>query len=298
MKLSTARRHIIEGSRNIIRNSWMTVASVGAVTTTLILVGIFLALILNLNQVAENIEQDVQMSVYVELGAGEEEVEELESNLNELSNVRSIEYSSKEEELNKLIEDMGESGDEWGMMFEDSNPLNDVFIIKASDANYYKSLSNQVKEMDYVDDVDYSQATVERLLTFNKYARYIGLGFITALLFTAIFLISNTIRMTIIARQNEIGIMKLVGAKNSFIRWPFFIEGMLMGVIGSIIPIALVLAGYYYLYDNVDGRNLLPFVELLPFNPFAWQLSLLLLGLGVFIGIWGSVMSVRKFLKV
>ncbi|MFD2638986.1 permease-like cell division protein FtsX [Piscibacillus salipiscarius] len=298
MKLSTARRHFREGSKNIIRNSWMTVASVGAVTTTLILVGIFLALILNLNQVAQNIEQDVQMNVYVELGAEEQAIEELESNLNELSNVKSIEYSSKEEELNKLIEDMGESGDEWGMMFEDSNPLNDVFVIKATNANYYKNLSKQVKQMDYVDEVDYSQATVERLLTFNKYARYIGIGFITALLFTAIFLISNTIRMTIIARANEIGIMKLVGAKNSFIRWPFFIEGMLMGVIGSIIPITMVVVGYYYLYQNVAGRNLLPFVELLPFNPFAWQLSLLLLGLGVFIGVWGSVMSVRKFLNV
>ncbi|RPF54373.1 permease-like cell division protein FtsX [Aquisalibacillus elongatus] len=298
MKFSTARRHIREGSKNIIRNSWMTVASVGAVTTTLILVGIFLTLILNLNQVAENIEEDVEMTVYAELTAGEEELNELEQNLSELQNIRSLDFSSKEEELEKLVEDMGDTGEQWGSVFEDSNPLNDAFYIKANQATQYKSLSEQIQGMDYVDEVSYSQTTVENLLSFNQYARYIGIGFISALLLTAIFLISNTIKMTIIARQEEIGIMKLVGAKNSFIRWPFFVEGALMGVLGSIIPIGIVIGGYYYLYENFNDKINMAFVELLPFNPFALQISLILLGIGVFIGIWGSVMSVRKFLNV
>ncbi|GEL76518.1 permease-like cell division protein FtsX [Tenuibacillus multivorans] len=294
MKLNTARRHVREGTKNIVRNSWMTVASVGAVTTTLVLVGIFLTLMLNLNQLAQNIEDEVQMNVYIELTATQEEMDELEENISQVPNVTSVEFSSKEEELDKLVEDMGEEL----ALFEQNNPLNDVFIVKAEEANQYKNILGQVTEMDAVDGVNYSQNTVERLLDFNRYARYIGIAFIGALLLTAIFLISNTIRMTIVARSEEISIMKLVGAKNSFIRWPFFVEGMLMGVLGSIIPITLVLAGYYYLYENVNDQISIPFVDLLPFNPFAWQISLLLLGIGVFIGIWGSVMSVRKFLKV
>lgn len=100
------------------------------------------------------------------------------------------------------------------------------------------------------------------------------------------------------ARSEEIGIMKLVGATNGFIRWPFFIEGMLLGVLGSILPITAVLAGYYYLDHNVSDKITYDFVELLPFSPFAWQLSLLILVIGAFIGVWGSVMSVRKFLKI
>ncbi|TFB24362.1 ABC transporter permease [Filobacillus milosensis] len=297
MKLSTMGRHLREGSKNIIRNSWMTVASVGAVTTTLVLVGIFLTLMLNLNQLAQNIEDEVQMSVYIQLTADETQINELEENIKQVNNVTSVEFSSKEEELDKLIKDMGEEGEQW-KLFEQNNPLNDVFIVRAEEASQYKAISQKVKEFSNVDDVTYQQNTVERLLTFNKYARYIGFAFISALILTAIFLISNTIKMTIIARQDEISIMKLVGAKNSFIRWPFFVEGMLMGMLGSIIPIALVLFGYKYLYTNFNDRINMSFVELLPFDPFAWQISLLLLGIGVVIGIWGSVMSVRKFLNV
>lgn len=100
------------------------------------------------------------------------------------------------------------------------------------------------------------------------------------------------------ARSTEIGIMKLVGATNWFIRWPFFIEGMLLGLLGSIIPVSGVLVGYYYLDKNISPHITFKFAELLPFNPLAWQLSLMIIAIGVVIGIWGSMMSVRKFLKV
>ncbi|PKR78000.1 cell division protein FtsX [Halalkalibacillus sediminis] len=297
MKFSTAKRHLREGSKNIIRNSWMTVAAVGAVTTTLVLVGIFLTLIMNINQIADNIEEDVQLKVYIDLAAQQEQVDELEQEISQISGVTKLEYSSKEEELENLIEDLGEEGEQWEL-FEQANPLNDAFVVQTQAADQYQRVSKEILAMDNVESVDYSENVVERLLTFNDYARYIGIAFIGALLLTAIFLISNTIKMTILARQDEIGIMKLVGAKNSFIRWPFFIEGLLMGVLGSIIPISIVMGGYYYLYENFRDSINVPFVELLPFNPFALQISLLLLGIGVFIGVWGSVMSVRKFLKV
>src|SRR5699024_4545462 len=160
------------------------------------------------------------------------------------------------------------------------------------------SIAEQVTHLDHVREVTYGKDTIDRLFTFNDYARNIGLVLIIGLVLTAIFLISNTIKLTIMARSEEIGIMKLVGATNGFIRWPFFIEGMLLGALGSVVPILLILVGYNYLDGNIREKVSFSFVEFLPFYPFAIQLSLIILLIGVFIGMWGSVMSVRKFLRV
>ncbi|WP_077624795.1 permease-like cell division protein FtsX [Sediminibacillus massiliensis] len=297
MKFSTMKRHFREGGKNIWRNGWMTIASIGAVTTTLILVGAFLALMLNLNQVAGNVEKDVEIKALVEVTAEQGQVESIQHEIEQIPEVSSVEYSSKEEELNSLIQSMGEEGNSWEL-FEQDNPLNDAYIIKTENPLDTFEVASQVKSIDNIKEVNYGEEVVKNLFRFNDYARNIGLVLIAALVFTAIFLISNTIKITIMARSKEIGIMKLVGATNGFIRWPFFIEGLLLGVLGSILPIAVIISGYYYLDRNVSGLIQFDFIELLPFNPFAWQLALLVLAIGAVIGVWGSVMSVRKFLKV
>ncbi|ENH98425.1 cell division protein FtsX [Gracilibacillus halophilus YIM-C55.5] len=297
MKLSTLKRHMKEGTRNTWRNSWMTIASVGAVTTTLILVGTFLILMFNLNHVAEQLEEDVQIKTMIDLTAEQSEVNQLEENIRSIDEVGTVEFRTKEEELESLIESMGEQGEAWEM-YQQSNPLNDVFVVKAADPANTAKVANEIGTLNAVDKVEYGEDYVDRLFTFNDYARNIGLILIVALIFTAIFLISNTIKITIMARKKEINIMKLVGATNGFIRWPFFVEGLILGVLGSIIPVALTLFGYYYLTHNVVIFEQFSFVQLLPFTPFAWQVSGLIIGIGAAIGVWGSVMSVRKFLKV
>lgn len=297
MKFRTSKRHLRDGVKNIFRNGWMTVASVGAVTTTLILVGAFLALMLNLNQMAEEIEDDVEINALIDLTASEKQINELGNKISAIDEVDSVEFSSKDEQLNNLIESMGKNGQSW-KLFKQDNPLNHVYIIKAKDPTDTTKVSKEIEQFSVVKEVNYGKDVVQRLFEFNKYARTIGLVLIAGLVFTAIFLISNTIKLTIMARSKEIGIMKLVGATNGFIRWPFLIEGMFLGILGSVIPIAVILGGYYYLDTTVSGKITLSFVEILPFNPFAWQLSLIILSIGAVIGIWGSVMSVRKFLKV
>lgn len=297
MKFRTLGRHTREGGKSVWRNGWMTVSAVGAVTTTLLLVGVFLALMLNLNEIAGNIEDDVEVKVLVELTADEEQVSALENELESIPEVGDLSYSSKEEELDELIDSLGDQGKAFEL-FEQSNPLNDAFIIEPNDPVEALAIADQAESMEQVEEVDFGEEIVQRLFQFNEYARYIGLGLIVGLVFTAIFLISNTIKITIIARKKEIGIMKLVGATNAFIRWPFFVEGLLLGVLGSIIPIAAVLSGYYYLYYNLQDRIQFDFIQLLPFYPFAFQLAGLILAIGAFIGVWGSVMSVRKFLRV
>ncbi|GGC82885.1 cell division protein FtsX [Thalassobacillus devorans] len=276
----------------------MTVSSVGAVTTTLLLVGVFLAIMLNLNQITQEVEKDVEIKVLLDRTVEEDsEINRVEEEIDSIADVGSIEFSPKEEELERLIESMGDEGKAFEL-FDQSNPLKDAFVVKPANASNTMAIADDIQGIEGVSEVNYGREIVQRLLQFNDYARTIGLALIVALVLTAVFLISNTIKITIIARKKEIGIMKLVGATNGFIRWPFFIEGMLLGILGSIIPIAAVVSGYYYLYYNLGDKIQFEFIQLLPFDPFAWQLSLLILGIGVVIGIWGSVMSVRKFLKV
>lgn len=297
MKARNIKRHFREGFKNIFRNGWMSVASIAAVTVTLILVSVFIALVVNLNHMANNIEGDVEISVHIDRTADESEIKELGQELKGIAKVDTVVFSSKDEELEKLINSMGDEGQSWEL-FEQDNPLNHAYIIRAEDPDDTVSIASSIESLDHVDEVVYGQEVVERLFQFTKYARTIGLVLILGLVFTAIFLISNTIKLTIMARSKEIGIMKLVGATNGFIRWPFFVEGLLLGILGSVIPIAIILSGYYYLEKSLGAQITFNFVELLPFNPFAWQLSLLVITIGSFIGVWGSVMSVRKFLKV
>lgn len=297
MRFRTLKRHTREGFKNIYRNGWMTVASIGAVTMTLVLVGTFLALLLNMNEMANKIESDVAIKVFIDRTADKEEIKQLGEEIEALDGLEQVLFVSKDEELENMIDSMGKTGEYW-TLYEQDNPLHHAYLVKSESPENTKSIAKKISLFDSVDEVDFGEAVVERLFQFNKYARNIGLVLIVGLVLTAIFLISNTIKLTIMARKTEIGIMKLVGATNGFIRWPFFIEGMLLGILGSIIPIAGILGGYYYLTTRVAEKITFSFVQLLPFNPFAWQLSFLVLVIGTFIGMWGSVMSVRKFLKV
>ncbi|WP_407270703.1 permease-like cell division protein FtsX [Radiobacillus sp. PE A8.2] len=297
MKIRTINRHFREGAKNIIRNGWMTLASIGAVTTTLLLVGTFLALILNLNQIANTLEEDVSVKALIDLTANEQQIEELKTEIERIPEVASITFSTKDQELNALIEELGDEGKTWEL-YEQDNPLNHAYIIKATNPEDTAVVARNVETLANVEDIVYGEDTAQKLFTFNNYARNVGLALIAGLILTAVFLISNTIKITIVARSREIRIMKLVGATNNFIRWPFFVEGMLLGLLGSIIPIIILVSGYRYLDINVELLRQYSFIQILPFNPFAWQLSLLIIGIGTVIGIWGSVMSVRKFLKV
>jgi len=297
MKFRTLKRHVREGFKNIIRNGWMSVASIGAVTVTLILVGSFVAIMLNVNQMANKVEEDVEIKVLIDLTADDDDIEKLGEEIEGINKVGSVSFSSKDDELNNLIDSMGEQGEAWAL-HEQDNPLTHAYLIKALDPQDTEEIAAKIEDFEYVHKVVYGEEVVSNLFKFNNYARAIGLALIVGLVLTAVFLISNTIKLTIMARSTEIGVMKLVGATNAFIRWPFFIEGLLLGVLGSIIPIGLISSGYYYVVKNFSGQTSFYFIELLPFNPFIWQLMVIIIAFGAIIGMWGSVMSIRKFLKV
>ncbi|PPA70217.1 permease-like cell division protein FtsX [Jeotgalibacillus proteolyticus] len=294
MKARTVSRHFRESFKSLVRNGWMTFASVSAVTVTLLLVGVFTALMLNMNKAATDIENDVEMNVYIEIEAEQETIQSLEDEISDLSGVESVVYSSKEEELTSLIDSFGEEM----ALFEQNNPLRDKFIVKATDPRQTERLATQIQTYENIAAVEYGKGKIDQLFETLEISRNVGAVLIFGLLFTAMFLISNTIKITIVARRKEIEIMKLVGASNWFVRIPFLLEGIWLGLIGAILPIAAVSVLYYNVYEFMQPRLENSFIQILEFTPFIYQINALILLMGILIGAWGSFMSVRKFLRV
>ena len=228
MKGRTLARHFRESLKSISRNGWMTFASVSAVTVTLLLVGVFVMIMMNLNKVADDLEKDVEIKVYVELTADEAAITKLEQDIKDTTGIEEVTYSPKGEELNKLVVDFGEDL----RLFEQQNPLHNVFYAKATNPQETEKVATKLDRLDNTFEVKYGEGKIEKLFSFLNTGRNVGLVLILALLFTAMFLISNTIRITIVARRRDIEIMKLVGATNWFIRIPFILEGMWLGILG------------------------------------------------------------------
>ncbi|MFJ8246246.1 permease-like cell division protein FtsX [Peribacillus asahii] len=297
MRISTLGRHFRESFKNIARNGWMTFASISAVTVTLLLVGVFLVIMMNLNHIADNVQNDVEIKAFLDNAADDADRVSVEKDLKKISGVDTVVFSPRDKELDNLIDDLGDNGDVF-KPFEQDNPLRDAYIIKTKTPEDVVKVAKKIEKIELVQSVNYGQGFVENLFSFVDIARNIGLVLIAGLLFTAMFLISNTIKITIVARSKEIEIMRLVGATNSFIRWPFFLEGLWLGVFGSIVPIALISIFYSQLYTWAMPQFTIKYLEMLPTGTFILQVSTVLLLLGAIIGMWGSLMSVRKFLKV
>lgn len=297
MKIRTILRHIREGFRNVGRNGWMSFASMSSVAITLFILGVFLLLAMNVNHIAAVVEEQVEMRVILKAETEEDQAQSVREKLKAMPQVESVTFVTKEEGLEKFKDSFGEKA-YWFEGLDKENPLSDEFVVKTKDPRDTGVIAERVKSFPHVESVKYGEGTIEKLFSITTVIRNVGIAFIVALAFTAMFLIANTIKLTIVARRKEIEIMKLVGATNAFIRWPFFIEGLLMGGLGAIIPTLLLLVGYKYLIDFVKVDLNLYFIDLLPLDPLAWQVAGLLMGIGAFLGIWGSIVSIHRFLKI
>ncbi|MGY3703132.1 cell division protein FtsX [Vagococcus martis] len=294
--ISNFFRHLGSALKNLKRNGWMTIASVSAVTVTLTLVGIFLGVILNVAKIADDIKDNVDVSVFVDIGTPDNEVKELSNKLKDIQGVSKVTFSSKQDEYKKLVDKLG---DTWKLFGEDENPLYDVYVLTAKDAEDIPSIQKAASALPSVSKADYGGRNSDKLFKLSKDIRLWGTIAAVFLLGVAVFLISNTIRITIISRKREIQIMRLVGAKNSYIRGPFFLEGAFIGILGSVIPVLLVTFAYprvYVIFTKSMIAN--ASYDLIAPGNLIWQLNTLLIVVGVVIGSIGSVMSMRRFLKV
>lgn len=294
MKIRTMGRHIRDAFKSLFRNGLMTFGSVSAVSMILLIVGVFVSLLFNVNKIGSDIENDVNVRVYIDLAADQEKTDQLEAKIKELADVESVTFRSKDEELEDVTKSFAE---EFSLFKNDGNPLRNAFDVKAKEPQKTSAVAKAIEGMDYVARVRYGEARADNLFRIIATARNIGAAIIVGLLALAMFLISNTIRSTIYSRRTEIEIMRLVGATKAYIRWPFFLEGGMIGLLGSIIPIGLVWSIYLWIYkggsDFFSGSSF----SLLDPNPFLIYVSLAMAAIGITIGAFGSILSMRRFLK-
>ena len=302
-------RHLIESLKSLKRNGWMTVAAVSSVTITLSLVAIFASVILNTAKLASDISNNVRVVVYMRKDIADnsktivKEGQTVKNNdyhkiydaLTSMDHVSKVTYSSKEEQYEKLTETMGS---EWKVFEGDSNPLYDAYIVDTTEHKYVDSVAAEAKKLEGVSEVQDGGANTQKLFALSDFIRVWGLVGAGLLIFIAVFLISNTIRITIISRSREIQIMRLVGAKNSYIRGPFLFEGAWIGLLGSVLPVALVYFGYNMAYQTMNKNLVAQNLSMIEPNLFVPAMIGAVSVLGIFIGSLGSSISMRRFLKI
>lgn len=295
MKFRTSEYFIKEVATSLKRNNWMSLASIGTVTISLFILGLFLMVVVNLDRMASMLESQVQISVYLKDDITKAQKDELENKLNALQGIDSVKYISRDEAMQRFSERLG---DQKYLLksLDETNPLPNAFEVTVKDPQMVKTASHEVADYAGVDSAVYAQDVVEHLFDITRLIRLIGLAIIIFMAGATVFIISNTIRLTVFARRKEIAIMKYVGATDWFIRWPFLLEGVVLGFIGSTIAIILLRLSYIALTQKI--YDMMTFFPLMPLYPFLTYVTIFIILSGIVIGALGSVISIKRFLKV
>ncbi|TFG82830.1 MAG: ABC transporter permease [Erysipelotrichales bacterium] len=290
-------RHIREGFIGVLRHSAMSISAATAVTITLLLVSLFLLLTLNIQQITKNVEESVQIHVKILESAGPEVIAATKTEIAKLTGVRQVTFSDKNAELDRFIAAFGADGKIFEMYRGENNPLRNAYLVDVQKSAVLDVLAAKIKVLDGIESVNYGGENTLRLVAMMDSLSKGGLMLVSILSLLAIFLISNTIKITIYARSVEIYIMRTLGATNHFIRFPFLIEGILIGLLGSILPILITVFGYQYLYQSMSGVLFTNLFILRPVFPMVYQVSGILAGLAVLVGLTGSFISVTRHLR-
>ena len=290
-------KHFKTALQNIWRNGVMSFSSIFAVTITLVLIGVIGVLALNIQDMSLNIEEGVRIYVKLDRDIDSTAEQAVGEEIKAIKDVKSVTFFTKDQELDKLIEKQGEDGAQLFESFREDNPLGSAYEVEAKDASKLASISKKIRDISGVSTVNYGGESTQDMVKTLQTIQTGGTIFIVALAIVALFMIANTIKITITARQTEISIMRMVGASNWYIRIPFMLEGMLMGLFGSIIPIIVLVYGYGMIYDYTGGMFMSAMLALKAPMPFIRDFSLVLALLGAGVGLVGSFVSIRRFLK-
>ncbi len=298
MKIRTIKYFIRQSFSSLWRNKAMSVAAVSSVFAALLVIGIFLTVVLNIDYLATRLESQVEIKVYVNDGLSIEVINAMNKDIRELSGVKDSTFLSKEKALEDFTEQLGEDSNLLDGLEED-NPLADSFIVTLDDPRMASNVTTAISAMSNVENVVYGKEELEKLLNITYLLRVGSLTIVVILVLISIFIISNTIKLTVFARRKEIGIMKYVGATDGFVKGPFFAEGILMGLLGSIVSITIICIGYHFGIHYIKQQSLgFISITLLPISSVFYNLSFSLVLIGIIIGSLGSLISIRKFLRV
>lgn len=291
-------RNIRDAFKGVFRNFSLSLASISCITITLLVVSLSLILSANVNNIAKLIEEDVTIVAFLDANITEEESNEVLEKINKLDNIDSVEFESKIE----IAKEMKDSSEVYANIMndwtDDENPLQSTYLVKVKDIEKIGTTANEIKKIEKVGTVKYGEGMVEQLVSVFKIVRNISLGTVIALIIVTVFLITNTIKITIYSRRREIEIMRLVGASNLNIKIPFVFEGLFLGILGAVIPIVGTCYAYSILYDKFNGKMFSEFIRLVEPMPFLYSVSGILLLIGMLVGMFGSWQAVRKYLKI
>lgn len=289
-------RSIRDAFKSVFRNFSLSLASIMCATITLIVVSISLVIAGNVDMATESLKSELSIVVYLEKSATSDDVNYLKSSIEGIKNVDTVVYKSKEEwklEISDYSSDIKAVFDSY-----DDNPLLDSFIITVKDVNNLNDITEKISKMDKVESAKYGEDAVDTIISVFNVVEKVTIIVVVALIFVTAFLITNTIKLAIYARRNEIEIMRLVGASNIAIKLPFVVEGFIIGLLGSLIPIIITIYGYIIAYNKLGGHVITELIKLIePYN-FVFYISGIVAILGAVIGMFGSLNAVRKYLKI
>ena len=291
-------RSVRDAFRSVGRNFSLSLASISCIVVTLLIIALSLVISYNVNNFSNDLKKDLTIVAFVSNDTDETDLEKLKTNIEGISNVASVTFKDKKEIKTEMMEEdesLKTAMSEWD---EESNPLQHTYLVKVDDIEKIGETATAIKNLDYIDVVKYGEGMVEQLVTVFKAIQKVAIVAVVALVLMTMFLIVNTIKLTIFSRKREISIMRLVGASNFAIKLPFVVEGMILGFIGSIIPVFVLIYGYYSLYRYFGGRLFTDLIKLVSPEPFVYFASLIIIGVGIFVGMVGSGRAVRKYLKV
>ena len=291
-------RSIRDAFKGVFRNLSLSMASILCTTITLIVVAISIVLTYNINNFTKLIESDMSIVVFLKKDISKEEVTTVENKIKEVDNVVSCTYKSKADILKEMMETDSSLSSILSQYNDENNPLLSTFIVKVEDLKHIDDVAKKIEIYDEVEYVKYGENAISELINIFDIIRKGSIIIVVALVLVTAFLISNTIKIAIIARKKEIEIMRLVGASNLNIKIPFIFEGLIIGIIGSIIPILATSYGYSAIYNNFNGQLFSPILKLIRPVPFVYYVSLALLIVGALVGMIGSYRASRKYLKI
>lgn len=295
MKIRTSEYFVREVIISMIRNRWMTFASIGTVTVSLFVLGVFMMLVVNLTRMASELESQVQIAVYLNDALTEEGRAEVEQMMRDMKSISKIEYIPREQAIKRLEERLGDHK----YILEalgDSNPLPNSYEVTVKKPEAVQSTAVAIADLYGVDEAKYGQDVASHLFDMTRLVRIFGFILMFLLAGATIFIISNTIRLTVFARRKEIAIMKYVGATDWFIRIPFILEGIALGFIGG--GLAAIALRSFYSVMAAKIYSTLTFFPLVPQYPFVNYLTAVIVVSGMIVGIIGSTISLKRFLEV
>ena len=289
-------RNFRDSLRSVFRNFSLSIASITCITITLILVSLSIVISANLYHFTKTLEEELTIIVYLNEDVDSAKEQQIEAAIKGMDSYEFLEFKSKEE----WKKEMQETSSELSATLEylDTNPLLDSITVKVLDIKDLASSAEYIRGLDGVKSAKYGEDTVDKIIFIFDVMEKATIVIVLALILVTAFLISNTIKLTIFSLLNEIEIMRLVGTRNIVIRQPFIIEGFILGVIGSIIPIIITVYGYIIFYDHFDGYLFSHMVELLNPTALIWKVSLIIMIIGGIVGMFGSSRAVRKYLKI